>query len=140
MKNLLFLIVITLINFGCSSDSSDSSSDSVYNPPSWIQGTWGTRANGSTQVLNNYYYKFTSDNVCQLVLLTGDNALCWKDAIQQSPNTMSGNDTATDTNYEASLISSNGLSTITFRFQKVSPTKILWISNSSTSIELEKLN
>ena len=66
--------------------------------------------------------------------------MCWKETIQQSPSIMSGNDNSTSTTYEASLISGNGAQTTTLIFQKISSTKILWISTSVGDVELEKLD
>lgn len=140
MKKNLFLIFILVLTIACSSsdDSAGStSSSSPYNPPSWIHGTWGLKANGVTLLNDNPFYTFTSDNVCQL---TGVSTLCWKESIAQSPTILSGNDVSTSTTYTANFIQSSGSVTLTLSFEKVSATKILWLNTSSGSIQLEKLN
>lgn len=137
MKKILFLAISTILMFSCSSDSNEnnSSSNSPYSPPAWIQGTWGLKANGSTITNDIPYYKFTSNNVCQLS--GGFTTMCWKEQVEQSNNTMSGSNTVTTSTYEASLIPISG-ATVTLSFEKISATKILWLSSPS-NLELEKL-
>ena len=139
MRKFYFLLLVTSFIFGCSTDSTDSSSSSVYNPPTWIHGTWGLKANGLTVLNDNPFYRFTSDNVCQIIV-NANSSMCWKETIQQTPSIMSGNDNSTSTTYEASLISGNGAQTTTLSFQKISSTKILWMSTSVGDVELEKLD
>lgn len=140
MKKLFFTFSTILILFSCSSsdDSTDSSFTSPYNPPSWIQGTWGIKANGTTILNDNPFYKFTSDNVCQIT--SGISTLCWKDAIHQSPTVLSGSEVITNSTYEASFISGGGSSTLTLKFEKVTASQIKWVGSSSGDILLEKLN
>ena len=59
MKNILFSLVLIVIAtlFGCS--KSDSSSSSVLNPPSWIQGSWTTTGD------NGWY--FSSTDVAMII-------------------------------------------------------------------------
>lgn len=139
-KNILTLFTI-LILFSCSSSddstNSNSNSSSPYHPPVWIHGTWGLKANGVTILNDNPYYKFTSDNLCQL--LNGTSSLCWKESIQQFPTLYSGSETITSNTYEANFISVNG-PTLTLKFEKVSATKIKWIGTSSGDFLLDKLD
>ena len=139
MRKFYFLLLVTSFIFGCSTDSTVSSSSSVYNPPTWIHGTWGLKANGLTVLNDNPFYRFTSDNVCQIIV-NANSSMCWKETIQQTPSIMSGNDNSTSTTYDASLISGNGAQTTTLSFQKISPTKILWMPTSVGDVELEKLD
>jgi len=141
MKKVFLLLFIAVFCFSCSSSNDDSSSpnSSVYNPPTWIQGTWGIKANGTTIINDLSYYKFTSDNVCQLS--SGISTLCWKEQIEAYPSFMSGSDTTTDTTYEVKLVQQNGVQTITLKFQKVSATKIKWLNAGvAGNTELDKLN
>ncbi len=130
----LFLIVSLS---GCSS-SDESVNSSVYNPPTWIQGTWGYKAVDSGTGQDLPLYKFTSDNVCQLTL-SDIITTCWKEIIELSPKIYSGNDSSTSDTYEVKLITANGVQTVTLKFKKVSDTKIIWV-NLGSNIELEKLN
>ena len=140
MKNLFIAICTILLLVSCSSSSSNNNpvvSSSTYNPPSWIQGTWGIKADGAGQT-DQAYYKFTTDNICQLT--GGFSSQCWKESINTSPQILSGSETITSDNYTANFISSGGASTLTLSFKKVSTTKILWTNTSSGDIPLDKLN
>jgi hypothetical protein len=132
MKKLLFVFTALLL-FSCSSDD-NSSSNSAFNPPAWIQGTWGVKTDGTTP--ETPLYKFTSNNLCQLSQAT---SLCWKESIAQAPSIYSGSDVSTDSSYEANLIQSQGAVTFTLKFKKVSTTKIIWVYNGINS-ELDKLD
>lgn len=136
MKKIIFLLFCTVLFFGCSSD--DSSSDSnVYNPPSWIQGTWGYSADVDAGTNDIPVYRFTSNNVCQVFAIN----FCWKEAIEQdTTNNISGSDTSSDNTYSASLITGEGTLTTTISFERVSSTKILLIDNINGDTELDKLN
>lgn len=136
MKKLLTLISVILL-VSCSSSSDDDNnnlSNSDFHPPSWIQGTWGIKADATTS--KNPMYKFTTNNLCQLSQVT---STCWKESIEQAPNIMSGSDVSTNSTYEASLIQSQGAVTITLKFKKISATKITWIYNG-VDFELDKLD
>jgi hypothetical protein len=136
-KKLLFLILLSFIFFGCSS-SSNSNESSTYNPPLWIQGTWGIKAINNGLGFDEEYYRFSTNNICQITIVN-TYTFCWKDQIEQAPQgTLSGSDTSTDNTYEAKLISSNGGQTVTVKFQKISSTKIKLI-NSISDLVLEKL-
>lgn len=73
MKKLLFIFT-TLLLFSCSSSSDDNnSSNSLFHPPTWIQGTWKEDL--------SLGYKFTSDNVCLVSLTT---QFCFKEQIENT--------------------------------------------------------
>ncbi|MDB0602125.1 hypothetical protein PL373_13400 [Tenacibaculum maritimum] len=71
MKKLIILSLSIILLFSCSSDD-DSSNDtnSLFNPPSWIIGTWEneTVTGGTTQILR---YVFSSNNVIEEVIQNG---------------------------------------------------------------------
>lgn len=133
MKKLLFVFSAFFL-FSCSSSDDNNSSNSAYNPPTWIQGTWGIKADGT--ISKNPMYKFTSDNVCQLSQVT---STCWKESIAQAPSVYSGSDVSTNSSYEASFIQSGGAVTITLKFKKISTTKIVW-TYLGFDYELDKLD
>lgn len=137
MRNVLLFILVSISCICCNSDDSASSSSSIYNPPNWIQGVWGLRTDNGEATTEIPFYRFTNDNVCQLQ--SGISTSCWKETINQFPQLFSGSDLSSDTSYTASLLSGNGATSLTFTFQKISPSKILWIV-SSGNIELEKLD
>lgn len=135
MKKLLLVLFSAVFLFGCSSSDGDSGSSSSYSPPTWIQGTWGFKADGISYTNDQPLYKFTSDNFC---LFVGGITQCWKEAIRLTPQVMSGSDSHTDSTYEINLISGNGATTLTMNFKKVSATKIMWVT-STGDVELDKL-
>ncbi|MCB0747084.1 MAG: hypothetical protein KDC90_06410 [Ignavibacteriae bacterium] len=136
MKNLFLLLAVVLTLVSCSSDNDNNSDSSAYNPPSWIQGTWGLEADQFSP--EQPFYRFTSNNVCQMQ--PGVTELCWKEIIEFQPEVYSGSDSSSSTTYQASLITANGVPTITLKFQKVSASIILWVETSSGDIELTKLD
>lgn len=134
MKKLLFVLVTTVFLFGCSSDDATEST-AVYNPPTWIQGTWGLKADANLSISETPLYKFTTDNFCQITNGTNN---CWKELVQLTPQLISGSDTETASTYEVKLVQSSTNVTITLLFKKVSATKIIWVYQGD-DIELEKL-
>ncbi len=142
MKHLISSVFFLLL-LSCSSSSDDNSnqnpinSSSPYSPPAWIHGKWGLKANGTAGSVDHPFYQFSSDNVCQL---TPSQTICWKETVQQFPAIYSGSDATTNNTYTAVFSAGGGSTTVTLSFQKVSPTKILWLGTSSGNVELEKLN
>jgi hypothetical protein len=115
MKKLFYLLVVILI-FSCSSPSSDDNNSSNFNPPSWIQGTWKDNA--------SFGFKFTSNNVCQLI---STNQNCFKEMIDyynaSIPNSATvEEETISETEYEFSYTVSGV--TQYFHFIKLSNTSI----------------
>jgi hypothetical protein len=136
MKKITFLLFVTVLSFGCSSSDNSSSDSNIFNPPSWIHGTWGVKYTDDSEITP--IFRFSSDNVCQIISTT---TLCWKESIQQdATNMLSGDDTSTNNTYSASFITGNGTLTTTINFEKISATKILWVDNVSGDLELEKIN
>lgn len=140
MKKIVLLFTFIVLLSCSNSDDNSNTSSSPYSPPAWIQGTWGLKANGISIFADQAFYKFTEDNVCQIT--SGISTLCWKETVLQFPTIHSGSDTSSGTIYEANLISGNGAQTLTFKFERVSVTKILWLNASPQlgDFELEKLN
>ena len=68
------------------------------------------------------------------------SAVVLKEIIEFQPEVYSGSDSSSSTTYQASLITANGVPTITLKFQKVSASIILWVETSSGDIELTKLD
>ena len=62
-KIYLFLLIPLIFLISCNS-SSNSSTNSILNPPTWIHGTWSYSFTASEKIS----YKFSSDNV---YLVTG---------------------------------------------------------------------
>ena len=138
MKKAFFLFFIGFFLISCSSNNDDASA-SPFNPPSWIQGTWGEKANVANGQAENPIYRFTNDNICQIITSSYTN--CWKESIQQDvTKTLSGNDTKTDDTYTVRFISGGGATTLTLSFKKVSSTRILWINTGNGDFPLDKLN
>lgn len=115
MKNLLFVFISVLI-FSCSSNSDDSpSSSNLFNPPTWIHGSWSNPIGG---------YKFTTNNVCQI---NSVSELCFKRMIEDYnsalPNSSTVNEEIiSDSEYKFSYTVQS--TTQYFHFVKTSNTEI----------------
>lgn len=140
MKKLLFFLSFATILSCSSSDdnSNNSTSSAFYQPPTWIQGTWGYKASQSTS--EQALYKFETDNVCQLI--GGISSLCWKETANQYKSSKAANlvaeDTETASTYEAKF--GAGGSVVTLKFVKISATQIKWVNTGSgIDIVLDKL-
>lgn len=137
MKSFLIAVWSILLLVSCSSSTSNNTpavSSSIYNPPIWIQGTWGIKANGGGQVNDDPRYKFTTDNICQI---TAFSSQCWKEGINSNPQGLSGSETITSDTYVCVL--GGGGTSVTLTFKKVSATKIMQV-NTVGNLVLEKLN
>ena len=134
MKKLLFLF-LTVSLLACSGDdSSDSVNSNDFNPPAWIQGTWGyENVNSLTPA-----FRFKPADVCQL-LNNGMSESCWGSQVEllaQNNVNYTVDEQSTDSSYSVAF-GSNG-TTNTLTFEKISDSKIKWI-NGSTNPELVKL-
>jgi hypothetical protein len=139
MKKLLFFLTFATILSCSSSDdnSNNSNSNAFYQPPTWIQGTWGYKASQSDSELA--VYNFEKDNVCQLA---GISSTCWKETANLYKSTNASNvvaeDTKTATTYEAKIGAIG--SVITLKFVKISATQIKWVeTGNGIDIILDKL-
>jgi hypothetical protein len=129
MKNILFLFLLSVFITGCST-SDDSSNSELFNPPSWIQGTWKNDI--------SFGYIFTSNNVCQINF---SNEICFKEMIEDYnatiPNTASVNEIVNnDTEYKFSY----SVYSVTqfFHFKKLSNSAIEFYDESDNSTILDK--
>jgi hypothetical protein len=134
-KFFLFLSFATILS--CSSSDDNLNSNAFYQPPTWIQGTWGYKASQGTGELA--LYKFETDNICQLA---GIASTCWKETANLYKSTNASNvvaeDTQTATTYEAKIGAIGSL--ITLKFVKISATQIKWVNTGSgNDIILDKL-
>lgn len=130
MKQTFLLLSAVFALSACSGDDNDSKIISdAYNPPVWIQGTWGIAASDFTA--ETPLYKFESDNICQLVN-NGVSSLCWKEAAAQYKSMKIdyvAADTETASTYEVKLGAAG--STVTLQFEKVSATTIKWTNGNN---------
>ena len=83
MKKTISILLLSLIITSCSksdSENSSSANNKSFHPPAWIQGTWvqfyGNISSGSG-------YKFTSDNVCQVI---SGGQTCYKELLNTYDN------------------------------------------------------
>lgn len=132
MKKLLLLFVATIL-FSCSDDDSNSVNSGIYSPPGWIQGTWGM---AETEFTNKVaYFKFTSDDICQLTSLS---SVCWKEMAQnyQSSGVELNTDEEITSDYYEATIGASGVNN-TLKFERISATKMLW---GNSDIELIKFD
>lgn len=136
MKKLILLLTLVILSSCSSSDDNSNNSSSSFHPPSWILGTWGTKA--SQGISEQPAYKFETDNVCQLISIT---SLCWKEMANQYKNTginFVAEDTSTASTYEAKI--GAGGQIITLKFVRISATQIKWVNNGFIDITYDKLN
>jgi hypothetical protein len=120
MKNIL--LIITLMLLSCSSDSESDNANINFNPPNWIQGSWRDNITSG--------FKFTTNNVCQLV---STNQNCFKEMIDSYnasiPNSVTvEEETISDTEYKFSYTVSGV--TQYYHFIKLSNTSIELIQPS----------
>lgn len=132
MKKLLLLFV-SILFIGCSDDDSNSVNSGIYNPPDWIQGTWGM---AETEFTNEVaYFKFTSDDICQLTSLS---SVCWKEMAQnyQTSGVELNTDEEITSDYYEATIGASGVNN-TLKFERISATKIIWLSGNFELIKLD---
>ena len=123
MKYLYFVLFLALI--ACSSsDESSNNSNQFFNPPNWIQGTWG-------QINDDPYYeipnfRFKSDDFCTIA---SNTELCFKESLTLSANNggdVNVEENITSTSYEVTI---NQISqTINFKFIKISDNNIEFVN------------
>ncbi|RTY85511.1 hypothetical protein [Flavobacterium sp. RSP15] len=63
MKKLLFVFTALLL-LSCSSSSDDDNSSNLFNPPSWIQGTWSNEILGVVFKKNDFCTRSSNLEVC----------------------------------------------------------------------------
>ena len=125
MKKILFLSLVAIL-FSCSSE--DDNNKNQITPPAWIQGTWGYS--------DSLAYKFKSNDFCNMIL---NIEYCTAETIELSSKagfTTNVEQTITDAEYKLSYTSAN--TTVTYRFIKISATKIKDVSISEDGAVLTK--
>ena len=129
MKKLILLATLFAILSCSSSDNNSTSSNISFNPPSWIQGTWiGIIGSG---------YKFTTNNVCQIV---STNQNCFNEMLQMYSG--SGGSVSvvesinTNTEYKFSYTVQS--STTEFYFKKGATNNVIYIFSNGSNTPLTK--
>lgn len=108
---LLTLVLIMFVASGCSLLSS-----SVFNPPSWIVGTWEDTATGSIE------FEFTSDNM----FVNGeDMKAAYEDALDEGDDVSITEDEVSDTKYEVTFTEDDV--SVTYNFEKVDDETMNWV-------------
>ena len=123
MKKLILLIVITSF-FAC--DSSDDSSDSAFNPPTWIQGTWQADNADEAGV------KFTTDDFCTII---ANVDACLASVIESSYGAIRvENEVISDTDYKFTINRTTG--TTNFHYRKKTDNSMVFVllSNIETVV------
>jgi hypothetical protein len=128
MKKISILLVLTLFWACSNSDNSNSSSNSDFHPPDWIQGVW------KQNTMNSYggIFSFSKNDFC--VTLMGTAKQCQQESINQSRkfgNAVVVTEAITTTTYTAEMKYSNGQSVI-YSFRKLSNNSIEWTSVSNS--------
>ncbi|WP_291876612.1 hypothetical protein [Chryseobacterium sp.] len=134
MKKILFTLLIGMPFISCSSSDDDTNvqqnnpvTTQYFHPVSWIQGTW--RITGT----KTSYFKFTNDD---FILVTPYTS--YKTVLEQTKSTgqtAKVDETITDTDYN--FVITAGASSGSYKFRKISPTKIQWV-NGVNNITLDK--
>lgn len=119
MKKVVFLFSIFVL-LSCSS-SDESSNNSDFNPPAWIQGTW--KQESDIGGLTNSF-SFPENDICFVNL--GAAKQCQQGLVnlaRQGRMKVNVIEAISDTHYSAEIIYSSGQST-TYSFNKISNTEI----------------
>jgi hypothetical protein len=126
MKKIL-LISLTFLFLSCSSSSDDNSSNSSnqITPPSWIQGTW-LQTMSTDLLITNPVFRFKPNDFC---VLSSSLEICNAQNIQQASQagaTTNVQQTITDNEYTLSMTIQS--QTTTYKFIKISNTKIEYVN------------
>lgn len=132
MKKVLFLFISALFLFSCSGDNNSESLNQFLNPPTWIQGTWGLHSEISGEVP---MFKFTNDDFCTIVN-GGSTLTCW-DAMGNTHESITIEDTSTETSYNVSMTQAG--STTFYHFVRISDNEIQWMNSAAQNPILIKL-
>ncbi len=118
IKKLTLLICLILITSCSNNEKIDSSN--TFNPPQWIQGTWG---NAGTDIdYKQAIYKFTYNDFILMVL---NMEFSQKDQIEQNKKVGTNSivtEEITNSVYNVSI--KTGLLTTTYKFKKIDATHI----------------
>lgn len=133
---LLFAICIVLTLTSCSSDDDSSDNqDNLFNPPSWIIGTWLDESEPEWQQIGGF--QFTNDNILD-INADGETILNFKEAYANSESAgITVDEEETDSSYRVKIIS-NGVTNLDYKFNKNSDTDIVYELSSTYNIVLTK--
>ena len=120
MKKVVFLFILFVL-LSCSS-SEEGSSNSDFNPPAWIQGTW--RQEGSTAG-TGVGFKFSTNDLCTLIYTAEQCQQGMIYEMRKSGQTATVDETISNTSYSAKINYYGGQS-VTYSFIKISNTEIEW--------------
>jgi len=134
MKKILFTLFIGMSFIGCSNSDDDSTpqknnpvTTQYFHPPAWIQGSWKISGTQTS------FFKFTNQD---FILITPYTS--YKTVLEQAKSagqTAKVDETITDTDYN--FIITAGASSGSYKFRKISATKIQWM-NGISNITLDK--
>ena len=137
MKKLLYVFT-ALFLFSCSSNSDDNnSSNSDFHPPAWIQGTWIQEEEGATSTSYSTGFKFSKNDLCTLILTTEQCQQGLIDLIRKGGQTATVNETISNSSYTAKINYYGGQS-VTYSFNKISNTKIEWLSGAGVIVYIKQ--
>jgi len=132
MKKLLLLLTFVCL-LGCSSsddNKTENSSSTSINPPSWLIGTWANNYAGDTSSpIYKPLFRFKNNDFC---VLSSSMEICQAENIKnasQAGAKTSVKETATDKEYELSMTIQS--LTTTYKFIKISNTKIEYVNTSN---------
>lgn len=113
MRKLLFVLSLVIL-FSCSSSSDDDNSSNLFNPPSWIQGTWKDGL--------SLGYRFSSNDFC---LLASSLETCHRQTLehfQKSGASVNVDEDISENEYKFSYTIQG--QTSYYHFKKITNTKI----------------
>lgn len=128
MKKVVFLFSLFALLSCSSSDESTNNSD--FNPPTWIQGTWKYGDSGVG-------FKFSSNNIYVLTPPSEQSLQGLVDLARNGGQATSVEETTLNTSYSAKMNFYGGQST-TYTFKKLSDTKIEYELYGSTMIYIKQ--
>ena len=134
----LFLLLLSIFIFSCSSDDSGDNEDSdlivILNPPEWIQGTWYNEDN--EELSNDYGWRFENENAIQI--LQGNDDFNAQESMTRELNNWDFLDNQDDVleetitdDYYAFKVTRYGpepFGIFTYAFEKISSTEIRWVT------------
>lgn len=132
MKKIVLLICIIVL-YSCTNNEKVNANN-TFNPPLWIQGTWGTQ---NTSInFKQAMFKFTTDD---FILVTFNLEMSLKDQIEQNKK-LGANVIVTEevTNSIYNITIKTNQTSISYKFKKVDATHISTDFSGFTTV-LDKL-
>ncbi|MFH6767529.1 hypothetical protein V8G56_02180 [Gaetbulibacter aquiaggeris] len=124
MKNILILVIASLLVLNCSTNDRDSSSSIQINPPAWIQGTWMDES----QVTG---FKFTSNDIVTINFNAQQSQRELLELGADVGEEVSANDESTSDYYSVELNFPAG-QTVIYSFNRLSDNQINWATVSGS--------